>query len=69
MAHNTGNSISFRTEIAKTAIIPPIVKLPVSPIKTVAGKELYQRNPISAPTKAAIKTVISPEFGMYMMFR
>ena len=37
MAHKTGNSISLRTIMAKTAMIPPIVKLPVSPIKTDAG--------------------------------
>ncbi|MNR51257.1 hypothetical protein D3C85_1709060 [compost metagenome] len=55
--------------MANTAIIPPMVKLPVSPIKTEAGKELYHRNPIKAPVKAEIKTVISPELGMYIILR
>ena len=32
-------------------------------------QELYHRNPMSAPANAAMKTVISPEFGIYMMFR
>ena len=67
--HNNGINISLRTAIANTAMIPPIVKLPVSPINTEAGNELYQRNPINAPTNAAINTVISPEFGIYMMFK
>ena len=61
-----GSNNSFLIAIAITAIIPPIVKLPVSPIKTWAGKVLYQRNPIKAPAKASIKTVISPELGIYI---
>ena len=52
--HNRGISHSFRTAIAITAMMPPIVKLPVSPIKTCAGNVLYHKNPTSAPTKAAM---------------
>ena len=69
MAHNTGNNISFLTEIANTAMIPPMVKLPVSPINTDAGYELYHKNPTKAPANAETNTVISPEFGMYITFK
>ena len=45
--------------IANTAMIPPMVKLPVSPINTWAGKALYQRKPIrTACMLAQAKDVI-----------
>ena len=55
--------------MAKTAMIPPMARLPVSPIKTWAGNELYHKNPIVAPTKALTKIVSSPVSGIYIMFR
>ena len=58
-----GISHSFLTAIEITAIIPPIVKLPVSPIKTWAGYVLYHKNPTSAPTKAPIKKPLTPQNG------
>ena len=64
-----GISNSFRIEIANTAIIPPRAKLPVSPINTWAGKELYHKNPTQAPTKAAIKITNSLEPGIYIILR
>ena len=67
--HIKGISHSFLTAIEITAIIPPIVKLPVSPINTWAGYVLYHKNPTSAPTKAPIKIVISPTLGMYIIFK
>ena len=48
-----GINNSLRMMIAKTAIIPPKVKLPVSPINTWAGYELYHRKPTVAPIKAS----------------
>ena len=67
--HRIGINSSFLTIIANTAIKAPMVKLPVSPIKMLAGKELYHKKPTKAPTKEAIKTVTSPTFGIYMMFK
>ena len=51
-----GINNSFLMAIAKTAMMPPNAKLPVSPINTCAGKELYHKKPTHAPTKALIKT-------------
>ena len=48
---------------------PPMASDPVSPMNICAGKELYHRNPTSAPTSAAAKTTSSPLSGMYMMLR
>ena len=59
----------LRTRMEIMAMMPPIVRLPVSPMNIWAGKELYHRKPTSAPIKAEINTVISPICGMYMMFR
>ena len=67
--HNTGINNSFLKIIAKTAITPPNIKLPVSPIKTCAGYVLYQKNPITAPTIATAKMVVSPIFGRNMILR
>ena len=67
--HNSGNSNSLRMQSAKTAIIPPMVNEPVSPIKICAGNELYHKKPISAPTKAVAKIRSSPLWGIYMMLR
>jgi hypothetical protein len=39
--------------IAKAARAPPSPIEPVSPMKTWAGKALYQRNPIEAPIRLA----------------
>ena len=58
--HSKGINNSFLTIKAMTEIKAPIVKLPVSPIKTTAGKVLNHKKPINAPKKEAIKTVISP---------
>ena len=55
--------------MANTAIIPPSVRLPVSPMNTCAGKELYQRKPMVAPMNAAANTTNSALLGMYMMLR
>ena len=57
----------MRIEI--TAIKPPTVKLPVSPIKTEAGYVLYQRKPTNEPNNAAMKIVISPTLGIYIIFK
>ena len=59
--HKTGINNSLRITIANTAIIPPIAKLPVSPINTFAGYELCHKNPIVAPTKAPINITNSDE--------
>ena len=64
MPHNIGINNSLRNNIAKTAMIPPMVKLPVSPINTLAGNELCHKNPIQAPRKQAEKTTSSAELGM-----
>ena len=69
MPQRIGRSSSFLMRIAHTPIIPPSIRLPVSPMKTWAGKALYQRKPIRAPTKAAMNTAISPLPGIYMIFR
>ena len=55
--------------IANTAMIPPKVRLPVSPMKTWAGYALYHRNPIVAPMNALAKTTNSSVPGIYMMFK
>ena len=67
--HKTGINNSFFNIMAIVAITPPSINEPVSPIKTVAGKALYHKNPIHAPIKAAQTTTTSPEFGMYNTFR
>ena len=51
-------SSSLWMAIENTAMIPPSVRLPVSPMNTCAGKELYQRNPTVAPISAPAKTTI-----------
>ena len=56
MPQRSGRSNSLRMQSAKTAIRPPIVSEPVSPIKICAGKELYHKKPMSAPANAAAKT-------------
>ena len=53
----------------QTAIIPPKAKLPVSPMKTFAGNELYHKNPMHAPTNELIKITSSEELGMYRIFK
>ena len=55
--------------MAKTAIIPPRAKLPVSPMNTLAGYELYHKKPIQAPTNELIKITSSEELGMYRIFK
>ena len=50
-------------------MIPPIVKLPVSPIKTCAGYVLYHKKPINAPANAATNIVTSPTLGIYIIFK
>ena len=62
-------SNSLRMRMANTAISPPSVRLPVSPINTCAGNELYQRKPMVAPMNAAANTTSSALFGIYMMLR
>ena len=67
--HKIGINSSFLISIEITAIKPPTVKLPVSPIKTDAGYVLYQRKPTNDPSKAAMKIVISPTLGIYIIFK
>ena len=50
-------------------MMPPIARLPVSPMKTCAGYELYHRNPSNAPTNTDMNTATSPVPGIYMIFR
>ncbi len=47
------SSTSVFVMIAKAASAPPRPIEPVSPMKTCAGKALYQRNPIEAPIRLA----------------
>ena len=65
----TGINNSFLIVMAKTAMIPPRAKLPVSPINTLAGYELYHKKPIQAPTNELIKITSSEELGMYRIFK
>ena len=67
MPQSMGSSSSLWMMTAQTPMMPPMVSEPVSPIKTCAGKALYQRKPIMAPTKAQRNTTSSSEWGMYMM--
>ena len=60
---------SFLINIEMTAINPPTVRLPVSPIKIEAGYVLYQRNPTKDPRREAINIVISPTLGIYIIFK
>ena len=62
-------SNSFLINMDTTAIIPPKERLPVSPIKTCAGNELYHKKPTHDPTKADIKITTSPISGMYIIFK
>ena len=64
-----GNNNSLRINNATTAMIAPMVKLPVSPINTCAGKALNHKNPTNAPAKALINTETSPIPGIYMIFK
>ena len=50
-------------------MIPPIVKLPVSPMNTCAGKALYQRKPIRAPMKAHMKITSSFQCQVFPEYR
>lgn len=50
--HIMGISSSLCIMMAVTAMMPPMARLPVSPMKIWAGYALYHRNPINAPTKA-----------------
>ena len=49
------SSASVPVTIAKPARAPPKAIEPVSPMKSSAGKALYQRNPIAAPISAAAR--------------
>ena len=49
------SSASVPVTIAKPASAPPKAIEPVSPMKSSAGKALYQRNPIAAPISAAAR--------------
>ena len=64
-----GISNSLCMIMANTAMMPPIVKLPVSPMNTCAGYALYHRKPINAPIKAQMKITSSSDPGIYMMLR
>ena len=61
-----GKSNSLWIITAHTPMMPPIVRLPVSPMKICAGKPFHQRKPISAPTNAARNTTSSSLPGMYI---
>ena len=55
-----------------TLIVPitaPRAKLPVSPIKTLAGGALYHKNPSPAPIIEEQKIAISPAFFTYISFK
>ena len=67
--HSIGIKSSFLIIIANTAIMPPSARLPVSPMKTWAGNELYQRNPIVAQINALAKITSYSEPGIYIIFR
>ena len=67
MPQKIGNSNSFLTSIATTPIIAPKDRLPVSPIKTCAGKELYHKNPTQEPINADMNTTNSPMLGIYII--
>ena len=62
-------TLSFLTRIATTPMIPPKVKLPVSPIKTCAGYELYHKKPMHAPTNELMKITNSEDSGMKSILR
>ena len=64
-----GRSSSLRITIAKMAMMPPSVRLPVSPMKICAGNELNHRKPAVAPMKAAAKTTSSSAPGMNMTLK
>ena len=64
-----GISSSFLIKIEKTAMILPNAKLPVSPMKTCAGKELYHKKPMQAAKKQDAKITNSEVFGMYKIFK
>ena len=55
----TANDSSWFVRIAMVARVAPRVKLPVSPIKTLAGFVLYTKNPIIEPTRTKQKIPIS----------
>ena len=67
--HINGSMSSLCIITADTAMIPPMVRLPVSPMKTCAGYELYHKNPIKAPMKAHKNTTISSLPGINMILR
>src|SRR6266852_1495002 len=58
----TTSNNSCLQQIATTPIRPPIASEPVSPMKTLAGWQLNQRNPKPAPLSAAQTTVRSTAF-------
>ena len=64
----SGSSASVFVITANPASAPPIAIEPVSPMKTSAGKALYQRNPIappiSAPPRIARSRSVSPRSRM-----
>ncbi len=69
MPHRIGINSSLRTIRETVAITPPSMRLPVSPINTVAGKALYHRKPIVAPINAAQTITTSSELGIYRTFK
>ena len=69
MPQRMGISNSLCMIMASTAMMPPMVSEPVSPMKICAGKALYHRKPMSAPTMAQIKMTNSCEPGTYIIFR
>ena len=58
-----GIKSSFRTAKANTAMIPPSVKLPVSPIKTWAGYALYHKETETGTDKSRTKNYQLTEVG------
>ncbi len=57
------STISCLADTAIAPSAPPSASEPVSPMNTIAGGALYQRNPSPAPISAAQKTTISPVPG------
>ena len=54
-----GSSSSVFVSTASAPSAPPSPSEPVSPMKTCAGKLLYQRKPMQQPSIAAAKTARS----------
>ncbi len=59
----SGSSSSVFVKTANAATAPPSASEPVSPMKTSAGKALYQRKPMQAPSSAAARMARSSDWS------